>query len=128
MNILKISIIVPAYNEKKTIIPLLGSVQQTVKELSTVAIEVIVVNDSSTDNSGTLLNENNAVYDQLISTRQRSGKGGAVLEGLKQSTGDYILFQDADLTAISKAAEPLETATIYHRPVAAANARSNLVT
>ena len=76
------------------IIPLLESVQQTVNKLSTVAIEVIVINDSSTDNTGTLLSENNTLYDQLISTRKKSGKGGAVMEGLKQSTGDYILFQD----------------------------------
>ncbi len=97
----------PAYNEEKTIIPLLESVQQTVKLLSTVAIEVIVVNDSSTDNTRTLLNENNALYDQLISTRQQSGKGGAILEGLKQSTGDYVLFQDADLEYSPKDFEKL---------------------
>lgn len=107
MNISKISIIVPAYNEEKTIIPLLESVQQTVNELSTVAIEVIVVNDSSTDNTGTLLNENTALYDHLISTRHQSGKGGAILEGLKQSTGDYILFQDADLEYSPKEFEKL---------------------
>ena len=107
MNISKVSIIVPAYNEEKTIIPLLEAVQTAVKELSGVAIEVIVINDSSTDNTGTLLSENNALYDQLISTRQQSGKGGAVMEGLKQSTGDYILFQDADLEYSPKEFEKL---------------------
>ena len=107
MNILKVSIIVPAYNEEKTIIPLLEAVQQAVRELSGVAIEVIVVNDSSTDNTGTLLSENNTLYDQLIATKKKSGKGGAVMEGLKQSTGDYILFQDADLEYSPKDFEKL---------------------
>ena len=91
------SIIVPAHNEEATIIPLLQSVQESIKKISNVSFEVIVINDCSVDRTGSLLENNQPLYDHLISLTQRSGKGGAVLQGLEKATGDFILFQDADL-------------------------------
>ena len=92
----RISIIIPAHNEEASIIPLLESVQGALNEIGNVTFEVIVVNDGSTDQTGTLLTENTALYNRLISLREQSGKGGAVLRGLEKATGDFILFQDAD--------------------------------
>ena len=92
---LKLSIIIPAYNEEKTIIKLLQKVD-TVK-IEGVEKEVIVIDDCSNDMTLNLLEKNKKLYSILIKLKQNKGKGGAVKEGLKRSTGNYILFQDADL-------------------------------
>ena len=92
---LKLSIIIPAYNEEKKIIKLLQKVD-TVK-IEGVEKEVIVIDDCSNDMTLNLLEKNKKLYSILIKLKQNKGKGGAVKEGLKRSTGNYILFQDADL-------------------------------
>jgi len=94
---IKISLLIPAYNEETTIIPLLESVQKEVNLIQHVSFEVIVIDDCSQDDTNRLLRENETLYSRLISLENNMGKGGAVLHGLEQATGDYILFQDADL-------------------------------
>ena len=94
---ISVSIIIPAHNEESTIIPLLKAVNSAVFENSTVHFEIIVVNDSSTDSTLSLLEANTSLYSILISTPKKSGKGGAALAGLTKASGDFILFQDADL-------------------------------
>jgi len=94
---ISISIIIPAYNEEVTIIPLLKSVQKETNNIKTVSFEIIVIDDCSQDKTIKLLKENETLYDHLISLEKNQGKGGAVLYGLKKAKGDYILFQDADL-------------------------------
>ena len=92
---IKVSIIVPAYNEEKTIIELLRSVaDQSIEDFE---FEVIVIDDGSSDSTPTLLMENAGLYDILLTLPQNRGKGGAVKMGLKEASGDFILFQDADL-------------------------------
>ena len=91
---MKISVIVPVYNEDKTIIPLLESVNAQSNEA--MELEVIVVDDGSTDRTVDLLNERPDLYARLIQLPHNRGKGGAVKAGLKEATGEYILFQDAD--------------------------------
>ena len=59
--------------------------------------EVIVINDGSTDNSLSLLDQNKDLYDLLITYEKNNGKGHAVLKGLEAAKGKYIIFQDADL-------------------------------
>ena len=92
---IKVSVIVPAYNEEVTIIELLRSV--ATQNVEGFEFEVIVIDDGSTDSTPRLLTENEELYDILLSLPQNCGKGGAVKMGLKEASGDFILFQDADL-------------------------------
>lgn len=91
----KISVIIPVYNEQDTIIPILRKANE--QKIDDVEFEIIVIDDGSTDNSLNLLKENCHLYAKLIEQKTNVGKGGAVKAGLKAATGDYILFQDADL-------------------------------
>jgi glycosyltransferase involved in cell wall biosynthesis len=92
---LRLSVIVPAYNEEATILQILGEVRkQTVEG---VEFEVIVIDDGSKDATIALLEANPTLYDVLVKQPKNGGKGAAVLAGLRVATGDYILFQDADL-------------------------------
>ena len=92
-----ISILIPAYNEESTIIELLNSVQKEIKLFKEVSFEIIVIDDCSKDRTNQLLIENGNLYNKLITLKTNLGKGGAVLKGLEESKGNYILFQDADL-------------------------------
>ena len=94
---IKISILIPAYNEEATIIPLLQSVKEEVAKIENISFEIIVIDDSSNDKTNMLLKGNRTLYNHLIMLERNLGKGGAVLRGLERATGDYILFQDSDL-------------------------------
>lgn len=91
----KVSIIIPAYNEAATIVELLrkGS-SQTVQGFE---LETIVVDDGSRDQTVELLRRHPDLYTILVERDTNGGKGAAVIDGLKKATGEYILFQDADL-------------------------------
>lgn len=90
-----VSIIIPAYNEEKTIIQVLKQVQA--QQSDTVSLEVIVVDDGSTDGTAKLIEENRKLVARYIRQPQNRGKGAAVTAGLQAATGDFVLFQDADL-------------------------------
>ncbi len=90
-----VSIIMPAYNEEATIIEILEAVQA--QKIDGVTFEVIVIDDGSKDNTIELLEARPELYRKLVKQPVNSGKGAAVKAGLAQATGDYILFQDADL-------------------------------
>jgi glycosyltransferase involved in cell wall biosynthesis len=92
---MKVTILIPIFNEENTIIELLKRVNNQKNGLAD--LEIIIVDDCSTDKSKKLLKENPELYSQLIELDKNLGKGGAVREGLKHSEGDYILFQDGDL-------------------------------
>jgi len=96
-SMINITILIPAYNEEATIIPLLKSVQKETSKIKTVSFEIVVIDDFSQDNTNKLLRENETLYNRLVSLDNNQGKGGAVLRGLEKAKGDYILFQDADL-------------------------------
>lgn len=90
-----VSIIIPAYNEEKTIIQVLKQVQT--QQSDTILLEVIVVDDGSTDGTAKLIEANRKLVAHYIRQPQNRGKGAAVKAGLQAATGDFVLFQDADL-------------------------------
>jgi glycosyltransferase involved in cell wall biosynthesis len=93
--VIRVSVIVPAYNEAATIVPLLREVRA--QKVDDVEFEVVVIDDGSNDDTLALLEQNPSLFDILVRQPRNGGKGAAVIAGLKQASGQYILFQDADL-------------------------------
>ncbi len=91
----KVSVIVPAYNEEDSIIQLLEKVSKV--KIEKVDLEVIVIDDCSKDSTLKLLHERPDLYTLLLAQPKNRGKGSAVKAGIESSTGEFILFQDADL-------------------------------
>lgn len=91
----KVSVIVPAYNEEATVLDVLDRVSE--QRIEGVEFEIIVIDDGSTDCTGTLLEGNPHLYSELIRLKTNGGKGAAVKAGVERARGDYVLFQDADL-------------------------------
>jgi glycosyltransferase involved in cell wall biosynthesis len=92
---LRVSVIIPAYNEEATILQMLREVRA--QSVDDVEFEVIVIDDGSRDRTVALLEQHPDLYDKLIKQPKNGGKGAAVLAGLRTATGKFILFQDADL-------------------------------
>ncbi len=94
---MKLSIIIPVFNEKKTIKEILKQVIAI--KIPQVVKEIVVVDDKSTDGTREILEKIKKEQTQLrvICHSQNQGKGAAVRTGMKQAKGDYILIQDADL-------------------------------
>ena len=92
---MKFSVLIPVFNEEKTVIEVLKRLNST--KVDEVDYEVIVINDGSTDKTKELLEQNRNLFSKLINNERNSGKGFSVKEGLKVASGDYIIFQDADL-------------------------------
>lgn len=90
-----ISIIIPIYNEEQTLLQILKAVNST--SINNSDLEIIVVNDGSSDNSLKILQENNNLYNKIVTYEKNCGKGFAVKKGLSVCSGEYIVFQDADL-------------------------------
>ena len=91
---MKISVIIPCFNENNTIISILEKVNLERKNFD---LEIIVSDDGSTDKTKVLLEENSNLYDKLILSEVNKGKGCAIRKGIEASTGDILLFQDADM-------------------------------
>ena len=89
-----LSIIVPVYNEEKTIIQILEKIKKNSPNLF--KYEVIVIEDGSTDQTRKLLESNKNLYDKLILNDSNKGKGYSVKKGINESSGTHIIFQDAD--------------------------------
>ncbi|MCK5847269.1 MAG: glycosyltransferase family 2 protein [Bacteroidales bacterium] len=96
----KLSIIIPVYNEERTIHEILNLVKK-VELIEGIQKEVILVNDASSDNSESVLKEYIATNPddglQLFSHKKNKGKGAALHTGIEKATGDYLIIQDADL-------------------------------
>lgn len=101
MSNIKLSIIIPCYNEGKKLIKNIEKINNYILEnLSDLNYEIIVVNDGSTDNTKDIIEENimNLKNTNFFSYEKNKGKGGAVKEGIKKALGNWILFMDADLS------------------------------
>lgn len=90
-----LSIIIPAYNEENTIAQTLKKVLEVdLKELS-VEKEIIVVDDGSKDNTYGIIKDIPGI--KVVKKENNGGKGTAIVEGLRNVTGEIVLIQDADL-------------------------------
>ncbi len=103
---MKLSIIVPVYNEEKT-------VKKVLTELKKLKInkEIIVVNDGSTDKTGEILKKIKGI--RVYTHKKNMGKGAAVTTGIKKSKGELVIIQDADLEYNPKEIPKLIEALIY---------------
>jgi len=126
----KISILVPVFNEEKTIDILLEQVINQVKDWNA---QIIVINDGSTDRT---LQKLQRFLDKiiLINLEKNQGKGLAVKEGLKRSTGNIIIIQDADLEInpkeYPKLIKPIiekKTDVVYGSRILGKNPRKSLI-
>ncbi len=98
-NKINLSIIIPVYNEDQYLNTLFN---QIIKFFNNKSIELIFVDDGSTDSSAEILAsfEKNSNYNfnlKIVSLEKNSGKGKAIQVGINNSSGEYILLQDADL-------------------------------
>ena len=90
-----LSIIIPVYNEEKTVLKSLQSLKDLNKNLF--QHEVIVVNDGSQDSTSKILNENKNLYDKLLTNETNKGKGFSIKKGIIEAKGTHIICHDADL-------------------------------
>ena len=91
---MKLSVIIPVYNEEKTV----GDVIRAVKACGVADLEIVVVNDCSSDQTSEALREFESDPQVVIVTHHvNKGKGAAIRTGQSHTTGDAVVIQDADL-------------------------------
>ena len=89
---MKLSIIIPCFNEEKTIAELINKIfNLDIKK------QVIVIDDKSNDNSRDIIEKHKHKVDKIIYHEKNLGKGGAIISAKKFIEGDYVVIQDADL-------------------------------
>ena len=91
---MKLSVIIPCYNERETIRQIVAEVKKQPYD-----IEIIIIDDASSDGTGDILKEHFSDDPQirLLFQPENKGKGAAIRRGFDQAEGDIVLVQDADL-------------------------------
>ncbi len=99
-SLIRLSVIIPAYNEASRIIQTLETIQDYFRENND-EVEVIVVDDGSRDNTAAIVEQLSERWNQLRLIRNPGnlGKGYSVRNGVLQAKGEIVLFTDADLSA-----------------------------
>lgn len=96
----QLSVIVPVYNESRTIDEILNKLIQT-KLIGEVGMEILLVNDASTDDSEKkiqqFIKDNPSASIKYFKHEKNKGKGAALHSGIEKARGDFIVVQDADL-------------------------------
>lgn len=91
----KLSIIIPVYNEKDLVLDVLKKVRELT--IPNTKIEIIVVDDCSTDGTREILKQDGLKYaNRIVYHKVNKGKGAGLRTGFKKSTGDVVIVQDAD--------------------------------
>ena len=97
---MRLSVIIPVYNEEQTIQEVLERVAAVNIDLGGIAMEIVIANDGSTDGTRRAIDERRLPPDLPVHVYHSPinlGKGAAVRMGLAFATGDVLLIQDADL-------------------------------
>ena len=91
---MKISILIPCYNEEKTIEKIINKIL----DLKDLNLEIIIVDDNSTDSSRSIINTKlKDKIHKLILNDNNYGKGYSIRKGIEAATGEVLIIQDADL-------------------------------
>ena len=122
---MKLSIVIPCYNEAKDITSNFLKVKDYLKK-NEIDHELLVVNDGSKDNTKAVIEAIPGIT--ALSYEKNRGKGGAVKYGIENATGDYVLFMDADLsTDISAIKEVVELAPNYDLIIGSRHAKGSVI-
>jgi len=95
-----LSVIIPAYNEEKTIVETVKETIKTVRNIKSLGFELVIVDDGSIDNTYAVVKgfaDKSAYNIKVVSYSPNKGKGFALKRGALATGGDYVLFMDADL-------------------------------
>ena len=93
----KVSIIIPCFNEENTIREILAKISDEIQNFENLDFEIIIIDDASTDQTKNILDKISNNQFKILSNKENYGKGYSLNKGIKEATGDIILFQDADL-------------------------------